>query len=111
VRGQGEEGQPGALARLLAALGLGMSVNEAVDDEEGLPLAAPDNRWLRLQWLFWVLALSGYACLVVALIVLLPGGAGFLDEARNPLGKQALVVGLVASIGAWWLARKLAAKR
>jgi hypothetical protein len=101
------------LARaLLAFLGLGAAKDQDVDleaDEELLAQAAEANRWQRLQWLFWALAVAGYTCLVVALIIFVPGGKGFLDETRNPLGTPALILGLICSLGAWWLARKLAA--
>lgn len=78
--------------------------------EEPAPQAA-DDRWLRLQWLFWALAVAGYGCLAIAVIVFIPGGAGFLDETRNPIVRPALVVGLGCSIAAWWLARKIARSR
>ena len=97
------------MVRALAAF-LGMGASEAALREEEDALApAVENPWQRLQWLFWTLAVAGYACLVVALIIFIPGGSGFLDESHNPLGTPALIVGLICSLGAWWLARKLAA--
>lgn len=96
---------------LMALIGLAPAMDEDAQelDEEALAQVAAENRWQRLQWLFWSLAVAGYACLVFALIVFIPGGSGFLDETRNPLGTPALIVGLISSLGAWWLARKLAA--
>ncbi len=95
---------------LMALLGLAPAEADAPElDEEALAQAAAENRWQRLQWVFWTLAVVGYACLVFALIVFIPGGSGFLDETRNPFGTPALIVGLTSSLGAWWFARKLAA--
>lgn len=95
---------------LMAMLGLAPADEAAPElDEEALAQAAAENRWQRLQWVFWTLAVTGYACLVFALIVFIPGGSGFLDESRNPFGTPALIIGLISSLGAWWFARKLAA--
>lgn len=93
-------------------IGLAPAQKAAVAEEEEAP-AAPveDDRWLRLQWLFWALAVAGYGCLAIAVVVFIPGGAGFLDETRNPIVRPALVVGLGCSIAAWWLARKIARSR
>lgn len=95
---------PARLARLLR----GRSATDALN-QGAIPNAAAgesSSPWLRL--LFWALTIIGYGCLLVAVLVLLPGGSGFLDETRNPAGQYALVVGLAASISAWWLGRRLA---
>lgn len=95
------------LVRLLATIGLGTAAANDAEVEEyevpGQPPSPPTQAWL-----FWALAIVGYGCLGVALVVLLPGGSGFLDETRNVAGKYALGIGLMSSLGAWWLARKMA---
>ncbi|TWH99413.1 hypothetical protein IP90_03152 [Luteimonas cucumeris] len=98
---------PIKLSQWLAALGLGLDPKAGRPqdaDAEGQGLEGS----VALQWLFWALAIVGYGCLAVALVVLLPGGEGFLDETRNPAGTYALIVGLPTSLGAWWLARRMA---
>lgn len=117
LRPEEEDGESLAqkMVRAVAAwLGLGAAEKQAdVDtgmDEAPAP-AANDEHWLRLQWLFWALAVAGYGCLTVAVVVLIPGGGGFLDETRNPIVWPALAVGLGSSIAAWWLGRKIARAR
>lgn len=94
-------------------LGLAPAAAQSDPAEQEAETAAQvaDDRWLRLQWLFWALAVAGYGCLAIAVIVFIPGGAGFLDETRNPIVRPALMVGLGCSIAAWWLARKIARSR
>lgn len=114
-RNDEEEGDSLAKKMIEAlAVWLGLAPEQKAAQAEGddlLPAPASDDRWLRLQWLFWALAVAGYGCLAIAVIVFIPGGAGFLDEARNPIVRPALVVGLGCSIAAWWLARKIAKSR
>ena len=114
-RREEEEGESLA-KKMIQALAVWMGLAPApkaaeAEADDALPAQAGDDRWLRLQWLFWALAVAGYGCLAIAVIVFIPGGAGFLDETRNPIVRPALVVGLGCSIAAWWLARKIARSR
>lgn len=99
LRGRG--GTPERMTRWWLALGL---TARQTDTEEPAPQR---ESWFALQWLLWLLAIIGYACLAVALIVSLPGGSGLLDERATSIGRYALVFGLAASLLAWWAARRL----
>ncbi|HJR73194.1 MAG TPA: hypothetical protein VJ806_06105, partial [Luteimonas sp.] len=116
-RSEEEEGDSLAkkmIETLAAWMGLAPAQKAAeAEADDALPqeASAADDRWLRLQWLFWALAVAGYGCLAIAVVVFIPGGAGFLDETRNPIVWPALGVGLGCSIAAWWLGRKIARSR
>lgn len=96
------------LAKLLATIGVSTAANDADAELQTSEVPGQPNPLNTQAWLFWALAIVGYGCLAVALIVMLPGGSGFLDETRNAAGQYALGIGLVSSLGAWWLARKMA---
>lgn len=64
-----------------------------------------DDRWFALRWLYWMLAIIAYGCLALALIAF----AGF-DATWTPppsTGRSALGLGLLASVAAFLLARRL----
>ena len=70
--------------------------------------AEPSREVLRaLQWLFWVLTVVAYACLAMAVIILLPGGEFVSERATPGVSGLALFLGVTVAAGAWWLGRRL----
>lgn len=62
------------------------------------------------QWLYWILTFAAYACLAMAVVIVLPileGGAA-PPTRDGPLAWIALLAGIgaCAGVGAWWLARR-----
>ncbi|MGH8081510.1 MAG: hypothetical protein ACREP7_13130 [Lysobacter sp.] len=60
-----------------------------------------------LQWLFWVLTVVAYACLAMAVILLLPSGSLVSERVSTGGSGLALFLGVVVAAGAWWLGRRL----
>jgi hypothetical protein len=70
--------------------------------------AEPSREVLRaLQWLFWVLTVVAYACLAMAVIILLPGSEFVSERATPGVSGLALFLGVTVAAGAWWLGRRL----
>ncbi|MET4729340.1 hypothetical protein ABIE09_003154 [Lysobacter enzymogenes] len=74
--------------------------------------AEPELEALRaLQWLFWVLTVVAYACLAMAIVLMLPSGS-LISERASPGGSGvALFLAVVVAAGAWWLGRRIGRSR
>lgn len=68
----------------------------------------PDLQVVRaLQWLFWILTICAYGCLVMAIVLMLPSGSLVSERASTGGSGIALLLGVVVAAGAWWLGRRL----
>lgn len=72
------------------------------------PRVGEDAPVRAFHWLFWLLTAVAYGALAVALVTMVPGGAGLIDSFGEPTrGAYALAVGAVAALASWWLGRRL----
>ncbi|MDH5822016.1 hypothetical protein QFW77_03275 [Luteimonas sp. RD2P54] len=96
------------LGGLIAALGLR---DAAMRERHQAELAQQRLVERIFQWLYWVLAITAYGCLAMAILVLLPvfdaNVASSALPAPGPWIGGFATFGLIAGFGAWMLARRL----
>ncbi|NZA26796.1 hypothetical protein H0E84_10410 [Luteimonas sp. SJ-92] len=96
------------LGGLIAALGMR---DAALRERHQAELAQQRLVERIFQWLYWVLAITAYGCLAMAILIFLP--VFDADVARSALPAPGpwvggfATLGLIAGFGAWMLARRL----